>query len=92
MPNAGATSAYIVMVDDESCAGCTDCVERCHMEALVMEGDVVIRDAKGCIGCGLCVSVCPTGALSMVPRLELPHVPWDRQELNAALKSSMKIG
>ena len=91
MPNAGATSAYIAMVAEEDCSGCGDCVERCPMEALVMDGDVVRQDAGRCIGCGLCVSTCPTGALSMAPRLDRPHTPWDRKELYAAMTASLKI-
>jgi Na+-translocating ferredoxin:NAD+ oxidoreductase RNF subunit RnfB len=91
MPNAAATSAYMVMVEDDSCMGCGECVERCQMKALVMEGDLVIRDADRCIGCGLCVSTCPTAALSMIPRLERPHTPWTRQELNAAMAASVGI-
>jgi len=91
LPNAGATSAYIAMVAEESCTGCGDCVERCQMEALVMDADVVRQDASRCIGCGLCVSVCPTGALSMEPRPERPVPPWDRKELYAAMTASLKI-
>jgi len=62
------------------------------MDALEMDGDIVRRDAARCIGCGLCVSTCPTDALSMIPRLDRPHMPWDRQELNATMASSFKLG
>ena len=91
MPNGGATSAYIAMVDEGSCMGCGDCLERCPMEALALEGDVVVRDSKLCIGCGLCVSSCTTDALRMLPRLDRPSTPWDRQELNTAMKAGFKL-
>ncbi len=92
MPSAGAASGYLAMVDESSCTGCGECVERCQMEALEMEGDLVKRDAVRCIGCGLCVSTCPTGALSMIPRIDRPHTPWDRKELNETMASSFKMG
>ena len=91
VPNAAASSAYMVMVEEDSCMGCGECVERCQMTALVMEGDLVKRDADRCIGCGLCVSTCPTGALSMIPRLDRPHTPWTRKELNAAMLASAGV-
>ena len=62
------------------------------MEALALDGDLVTRDALRCIGCGLCVSTCPTGALSMDPRKDRPHTPWDRKELNAAMAAAFKLG
>jgi len=88
IPNAAATSSYIVMVAEDSCMGCGECVERCQMSALVLEGDMVKRDAGRCIGCGLCVSTCPTGALSMIDRLDRPRTPWTRKELNSAMMSA----
>ena len=92
MPSAGAVSGYLVMVEEDSCTGCGECVERCQMEALAMEGDIVKRDAVRCIGCGLCVSTCPSDALSMIPRIDRPQTPWDRQELNATMAASFKLG
>jgi electron transport complex protein RnfB len=92
MPSAGAASGYVVTVEEDDCMGCGECVERCQMEALALDGDLVTRDALRCIGCGLCVSTCPTGALSMMPRTDRPHTPWDRKELNAAMAAAFKLG
>lgn len=91
IPSMGATTGFIMVVDQESCTGCGDCVERCQMEALTLDGDVVMRDASRCIGCGLCVSACPTEALKMEPRPDRPLLPWDHQSLNAALMASLKM-
>jgi Pyruvate/2-oxoacid:ferredoxin oxidoreductase delta subunit len=91
MPNGAAFSPYMVMVDEAGCMGCGDCIERCQMEALILEGDIVVRDAGRCIGCGICVSSCAPGALSMVPRLDRPQTPWDRQALNAAMEAAFKL-
>ena len=65
-------------------------VERCEMDALTMEGDLVVRDAERCIGCGLCISVCPTAALRLELREGAPVPPFDRREFNMAMMSSLQ--
>ena len=90
MPSMGATSGFIMMVDQEKCMGCGDCIDRCPMEALSMEDDIVAQDDERCIGCGLCISVCPTEALRMEPRPDRPLPLPDRESLTAALRASLK--
>jgi len=89
-PSLGANSSFIMSVIEEECMGCGDCVDRCQMDALTMEGDLVIRDAERCIGCGLCISVCPTEALRLELREGAPVPPLDRREFNAALMASLQ--
>ena len=89
-PSSGAVSGFILMVDEDKCMGCGDCIDRCPMDALSMQDDIVVRDADRCIGCGLCVSACPTGGLRMEPSPDRLLPPWDRPSLNAALLASMK--
>jgi len=91
MPSMVTTSGFITAVDEEKCMGCGDCIDRCPMEALSMQDDVVVRAAERCIGCGLCVSTCPTEALRMEPRSDRPLPPRDRESLNAALRASLKM-
>jgi NAD-dependent dihydropyrimidine dehydrogenase PreA subunit len=67
-----APSSFIMVVDEDECMGCGDCIDRCQFEALSMKDDIVARDADRCFGCGLCVSVCPTSALRMEPREQRP--------------------
>jgi ferredoxin len=88
-PSMGAVSSFIMAVDEEKCMGCGDCIDRCPMEVLSMQDDIVVMDADHCIGCGLCVSTCPTEALRMEPRPDRPLPPQDHDSLNAALKASM---
>jgi len=90
IPSMGATSSFVMRVDEAECMGCGDCVDRCQMDALTMEGDIVVRDAERCIGCGLCISVCPTEALRLEPREGAPVPPFDRRELNIAVMSSLQ--
>jgi ferredoxin len=87
-PSMGAVSSFIMAVDEEKCMGCGDCIDRCPMDVLSMQDDIVVMDADRCIGCGLCVSVCPTEALRMEPRPDPPLPPWDQESLDAALKAS----
>jgi len=88
-PSMAAVSGFIMAVDEEKCMGCGDCIDRCPMEVLSMQDDIVVMDADHCIGCGLCVSVCATEALRMEPRPDRPLPPRDHDSLNAALKASM---
>jgi NAD-dependent dihydropyrimidine dehydrogenase PreA subunit len=63
-----ALSNFQVVIDEETCTGCGDCIDRCQMEALRLEGEVVTVHLPHCVGCGNCVSVCPTESLSMERR------------------------
>ncbi len=62
-------SNFEVAIDKESCSGCQDCLARCQMQAMSMNGgEVVTVNNDRCIGCGNCVTACPTECLSMVRR------------------------
>jgi len=89
IPGLGAVSSFIMAVDEEKCMGCGDCIDRCPVQVLSMQDDIVVMDADHCIGCGLCVSTCPTEALRMEPRPDPPIPPRDHDSLEAALKASM---
>lgn len=64
-PSSLVKSNFFARVDEDLCAGCETCVERCQMEAIFMEDDRATIDLKRCVGCGLCVTTCPTKALSL---------------------------
>jgi ferredoxin len=76
-PASIASSPFKLEVLTEECAGCGDCIERCQMDALSLEDDVIVHDERRCIGCGLCTTVCPSEALLLVrkPEEELTSVP-----------------
>jgi ferredoxin len=75
-PSSLVKSNYFAQVDEELCAGCETCIERCQMEAIFMKEDRATIDLKRCVGCGLCVTTCPTKALSLrrkaAPELYVP--------------------
>jgi len=63
-------SNFVAQADPDLCSGCGDCVDRCQMQALALDGLTISLDASRCVGCGNCVTVCPTGCLSMTRRAE----------------------
>ena len=87
-PFAAAASSFALNINEEECTGCGECLDRCQVEALSLEGDIAVLDKKRCIGCGLCTSACTTGALKLVPREDAPIPPLNQEELGAAMIAS----
>lgn len=88
-------SPFIAVVDEEKCAGCGTCLERCQMEALELPGGTVTIDLARCIGCGLCVTTCPSEALTLQrkPEAQQPRVPRNVVELNIRMAQARgKLG
>ncbi len=71
---------YYAEVEPELCAGCETCVERCQMEAVVVDETAEILLDR-CIGCGLCISTCPSGAITLSKKPEDFVPPKDRKSL-----------
>jgi ferredoxin len=63
-----ARSDFFVVVDEELCTACGDCLERCQFDALNVDGIICEVDKIKCVGCGLCVSICPEEALVLIRR------------------------
>lgn len=59
------STPFVAVLDGKICDACETCVERCQMEAIQLQEEMVVLDLDRCIGCGLCVSTCPSGALSL---------------------------
>jgi Na+-translocating ferredoxin:NAD+ oxidoreductase RNF subunit RnfB len=60
-------SNYQSAINSASCTGCEICIDRCQVEAIVLNQDGVAQvDLDRCIGCGLCVTTCPTEAIGLV--------------------------
>ena len=86
----GAVSSFIVMMNEDECSGCGVCIDRCQMDALSLDGAMLVRNAERCIGCGLCISVCPTEALKLELRKGALVPPYDQRELNSAMMASLQ--
>lgn len=64
-------SRFEASVDQETCDGCQDCVERCQFDAIEMRKAPGSKRLKAfinpekCWGCGLCVIACPSKSIKM---------------------------
>ena len=59
--------AHIFEVDDDRCFGCAACIAVCPVDALFLEGLLVIVDEPKCTHCEHCIPACPVFALDIVP-------------------------
>ena len=75
--NAIARSAFVNVVDPETCAGCELCIEFCQFDALSLrpEDPYIQINTITCVGCGVCVPQCPEDALSLVRRPDSEILP-----------------
>ncbi len=56
------TYFHSVVLDDDKCIGCTNCIKRCPTQAIrVKDGKAMILKER-CIDCGECIRTCPQGA------------------------------
>lgn len=61
---------FYVRVDVAKCQGCSECLLRCQMDAVTIDGGVAAIDLARCIGCGLCISTCTSEALELLAKAE----------------------
>ena len=57
---------FYAKVNEEACNGCSLCVKRCQMDAILIEEKKAVIDLNKCIGCGLCVTTCKKEALKLL--------------------------
>ena len=67
-------SNYFAEVEKDLCTGCEVCMDRCQMDAIVMDDDLAEINRDRCIGCGLCITTCPTEAVHLVPKPAKAHM------------------
>ncbi len=57
---------YEVVVDNEKCEGCEECVEVCPVDVFEMKDEKSIPvEAEECLGCESCVEVCEHEAITI---------------------------
>lgn len=73
-PSEMVCNNYFAIVEPDDCTGCEECLDRCQMEAIVMNDDDLAEiNPDRCIGCGLCVTTCPGDAISLKLKPEELH-------------------
>lgn len=53
---------HSVRLDQEKCAGCTNCIQRCPTEAIRVRKGKAIIISERCIDCGECIRACQNNA------------------------------
>lgn len=57
---------YVVVIDDQKCKVCGECISICPVEIYKQEdGRVVVGNTDECSGCQSCVSVCESQAITL---------------------------
>lgn len=55
---------YLSEVQQENCTGCSECVNRCPMDAISLNSDNKAEvNGELCIGCGICAHFCPQNTI-----------------------------
>ncbi|TFG02408.1 MAG: 4Fe-4S dicluster domain-containing protein [Promethearchaeota archaeon] len=75
------TTNYYAEVDSDLCIGCETCVQRCQMEAIIMNDSIAEINKKLCIGCGNCISTCPESAIILKKKERELSPPKNNTEL-----------
>src|SRR6201987_1787913 len=60
--------AEIAVIDEETCIGCTKCIQACPVDAIVGAAKrmhTII--AAECTGCELCLPPCPVDCIALMP-------------------------
>jgi ferredoxin len=68
LPTAIARADFVAVADEDLCAGCGECVDRCQFGAASLSEGFCQVDTGRCVGCGLCVTTCAPGALRLERR------------------------
>jgi NAD-dependent dihydropyrimidine dehydrogenase PreA subunit/DNA-binding MarR family transcriptional regulator len=80
-PVRSISSNYEAVIDSDACIGCGECVEKCQMGAITLDGDTARLNAERCIGCGVCAYHCAAKAISLVTRPDFLEPPRSFREL-----------
>ena len=69
----------VAVIDEETCIGCTKCIQACPVDAIVgasKRRHTVI--ASWCTGCELCLPPCPVDCIALLPVAVLPDADLSR--------------
>src|SRR5687767_3475100 len=74
---ANLTVPMVAVIDEETCIGCTLCIEACPVDAIVGAARLMHTViAAECTGCKLCLPPCPVDCITMTETGEA----WTHEE------------
>lgn len=80
-PIPGTGPRLTAVIDENSCIGCTLCIDACPVDAIIGTAKRMHTVLPSwCTGCELCVPPCPVDCIVIVPAAQ----PWDAAALAAA--------
>ena len=53
---------FSILLDDDKCKGCTNCMRKCPTQAIRIKNEKAVIDTYKCIYCGECIKTCPYNA------------------------------
>jgi electron transport complex protein RnfB len=63
----------VALIDEDTCIGCTKCIQACPVDAIVGSGKRMHTVIAGeCTGCELCLPPCPVDCIALVPVAAVP--------------------
>jgi len=65
-PAGQVSSPFYAVSDSDTCEGCGTCLERCQIDAVILDNGTAQINRDRCIGCGLCITTCPSNSLTLV--------------------------
>jgi NAD-dependent dihydropyrimidine dehydrogenase PreA subunit len=71
---------YYSEINPDLCEACGVCVERCPMDAVILD-EVASINRDRCIGCGVCIPTCPAEAIQLIRKPEIIEPPDDRTDM-----------
>jgi len=93
--NSVAYANYYAVINENVCAECADCVDRCQVFAIKKLNGIPVIERDKCIGCGLCVTGCSTGAVKLVRKPDdqivtppADYAAWEKERNSSRGESS----
>lgn len=72
-----AKAPAVAVIDEETCIGCTLCIEACPVDAIVGAAQLMHTViAAECTGCKLCLPPCPVDCITMIET----GIAWTHEE------------
>lgn len=77
MAREWAKAPAVAVIDEETCIGCTLCIEACPVDAIVGAAQLMHTViAAECTGCKLCLPPCPVDCITMIET----GIAWTHEE------------